>query len=51
MERKQIDILLSDFDGTLCPTSSVRGDGSNSSGMIPNEIEQVLDQYLVILAF
>jgi HAD superfamily hydrolase (TIGR01484 family) len=44
MEGKQIDILLSDYDGTLCPTTSVRGDGSNSWGVIPNELEQVLDR-------
>jgi hydroxymethylpyrimidine pyrophosphatase-like HAD family hydrolase len=44
MERKQIDILLSDYDGTLCPTTSVRGDSSNSRGMIPNELEQALVQ-------
>jgi HAD superfamily hydrolase (TIGR01484 family) len=44
MERNQIDILLSDYDGTLCPTTSVRGDSSNISGMIPNELEQVLVQ-------
>jgi hypothetical protein len=39
-----MDILLSDYDGTLCPTTSVRGDGSNNSGMIPNELEQALVQ-------
>ena len=45
MERKQIDILLSDYDGTLCPTTSVRGEyGRNSMGMIPSEQEQVLDR-------
>jgi trehalose-6-phosphatase len=44
MERKPIGILLSDYDGTLCPTTSVRGDSSNSSGMIPNELEQALVQ-------
>jgi HAD superfamily hydrolase (TIGR01484 family) len=44
MERKQIDILLSDFDGTLCPTTSLRGDGSNSWGVIPSELEQLLSR-------
>jgi hydroxymethylpyrimidine pyrophosphatase-like HAD family hydrolase len=44
MERKQIDILLSDYDGTLCPTTSVRGDGCNSWGVIPSELEQLLDR-------
>jgi HAD superfamily hydrolase (TIGR01484 family) len=44
MERRQVDVLLSDYDGTLCPTTSVRGDGSNSRGVIPSELEQVLDR-------
>ena len=44
MERKHVNALLSDYDGTLCPTTSVRGDSSNSSGMIPNELEQALVQ-------
>ena len=44
MERRQVDVLLSDYDGTLRPTTSVRGDGSNSRGVIPSELEQVLDR-------
>ena len=40
-KRKQVDILLSDYDGTLCPTDSVRGDGS-VAGNIPKELEQLL---------
>jgi len=44
MKRRQVDVLLSDYDGTLCPTTSVRGDGSNSRGGIPSELEQVLDR-------
>ena len=44
MERRQVDVLLSDYDGTLCPTTSVRGHGSNSRGVIPSELKQVLDR-------
>ena len=44
MERKYVNALLSDYDGTLCPTTSVRGDSSSSKGMIPNELEQALVQ-------
>jgi HAD superfamily hydrolase (TIGR01484 family) len=44
MERRQVDVLLSDYDGTLCPTTLVRGDGSDSVGKIPSELEQVLDR-------
>jgi HAD superfamily hydrolase (TIGR01484 family) len=42
MGRKQVGVLLSDYDGTLCPTTSVKGDGNNSDGMIPNELKQAL---------
>jgi HAD superfamily hydrolase (TIGR01484 family) len=45
MERRHVDVLLSDYDGTLCPTTSVRGDGSNNNwGTIPNELKQTLVQ-------
>ena len=44
MERRQVDVLLSDYDGTLCPTTLVRGDGSDSLGKIPSELEQVLSR-------
>jgi HAD superfamily hydrolase (TIGR01484 family) len=42
MERKQVGVLLSDYDGTLCPTTSVSENGSGSVGMIPNELKQAL---------
>jgi hypothetical protein len=35
MKGKQIDAILSDYDGTLCPTTSVRGGGSYDVGTIP----------------
>jgi hypothetical protein len=35
---KIIPAILSDYDGTLCPTSSVK----NKAGTIPEELEQVL---------
>jgi HAD superfamily hydrolase (TIGR01484 family) len=41
MKRTQVNALLSDYDGTLCPTASVRGDGS-VGGTIPKELEQIL---------
>jgi trehalose-6-phosphatase len=41
MKRTQVNALLSDYDGTLCPTASVRGD-SSVSGTIPQELEQLL---------
>ena len=41
MKRTQVNALLSDYDGTLCPTSSVRGD-INIGGTIPEELEQAL---------
>ena len=28
MRKTQVNALLSDYDGTLCPTASVIGDGS-----------------------
>lgn len=37
----QVNALLSDYDGTLCPTSSVRGD-INVSNTLPEELEQAL---------
>jgi HAD superfamily hydrolase (TIGR01484 family) len=33
--------LLSDYDGTLCPTASIKG-GSSVGGTIPQELEQLL---------
>jgi HAD superfamily hydrolase (TIGR01484 family) len=43
MERKHVNALLSDYDGTLCPTASVRGgDSSVGGGTIPQELEQLL---------
>jgi HAD superfamily hydrolase (TIGR01484 family) len=41
MERMHVNALLSDYDGTLCPTASVRGD-SSVGGTIPQELEQLL---------
>lgn len=35
---KKIVAILSDYDGTLCPTGSVK----NKAGTIPEELEQVL---------
>ena len=35
MKGKQIDAILSDYDGTLCPTTSVRAGGSYDVGTIP----------------
>jgi HAD superfamily hydrolase (TIGR01484 family) len=42
MEGKQIDAILSDYDGTLCPTTSVRSGGSYNAGTIPQGLEQIL---------
>jgi hydroxymethylpyrimidine pyrophosphatase-like HAD family hydrolase len=42
MRRTQVDALISDYDGTLCPIASVRGDGSVGGGTIPQELEQLL---------
>src|SRR5919108_423960 len=42
MERKQVNAILSDYDGTLCPTTAIRDDSSNSEGTIPQELEQIL---------
>jgi HAD superfamily hydrolase (TIGR01484 family) len=41
MKKMQVNALLSDYDGTLCPTSSVRGD-INVSNTLPEELEQAL---------
>jgi len=41
MQRKQIDAILSDYDGTLCSTTSVRG-GIGLVDTIPQELEQIL---------
>jgi HAD superfamily hydrolase (TIGR01484 family) len=42
MEGKQIDAILSDYDGTLCPTTSVRGGKSFDVGTISQGLEQIL---------
>jgi hypothetical protein len=43
MERKQVNAILSDYDGTLCPTTSVRDDNRyNVAGTIPQGLEQIL---------
>ena len=43
MERKQVDAILSDYDGTLCPTTSVRDDNRyNFGGTMPQGLEQIL---------
>jgi HAD superfamily hydrolase (TIGR01484 family) len=43
MERKQVDAILSDYDGTLCPTTSVRDDNRYGvGGTIPHGLEQIL---------
>jgi HAD superfamily hydrolase (TIGR01484 family) len=42
MEGEQIDVILSDYDGTLCPTTSVRGGGNYDVGTIPQGLEQIL---------
>jgi hydroxymethylpyrimidine pyrophosphatase-like HAD family hydrolase len=39
---KQINAILSDYDGTLCPTTSLRGGGSYDVGTIPQGLEQIL---------
>jgi trehalose-6-phosphatase len=36
--QNRITAILSDYDGTLCPTNSVR----NQDGTIPEELRQVL---------
>jgi hydroxymethylpyrimidine pyrophosphatase-like HAD family hydrolase len=42
MKRKQVNAILSDYDGTLCPTTAVRGNTNNGIGKIPQELEQIL---------
>jgi HAD superfamily hydrolase (TIGR01484 family) len=42
MERQQVDAILSDYDGTLCPTTSVRCGSSYDVGTIPKRLEQIL---------
>jgi HAD superfamily hydrolase (TIGR01484 family) len=41
MKKKQIDAILSDYDGTLCSTTSVRN-GVGPVGTIPQGLEQLL---------
>jgi hypothetical protein len=36
-----VNDILSDYDGTLCPTTSVRGD-SSAGGTVSEELEQLL---------
>jgi trehalose-6-phosphatase len=43
MEGKRVVAILSDYDGTLCPTTSVRDDNSYVSG---GTIQQGLEQML-----
>jgi hypothetical protein len=38
MERQQVDAILSDYDGTLCPTTSVRCGSSYDVGTIPKRL-------------
>jgi trehalose-6-phosphatase len=42
MEGIRIDAILSDYDGTLCPTTSVRGGNSYDVDTIPQGLEQLL---------
>ena len=42
MKRKQVNAILSDYDGTLCPTTAVRGNISNGLGKIPQGLKQIL---------
>jgi hypothetical protein len=49
MERKQVDAILSDYDGTLCPTTSIRIDNRfGIGGTIPQELEKHYFTYLTI---
>ncbi len=41
MKKKQIDVILSDYDGTLCSVTSVRN-GIGPVGTIPKGLEQIL---------
>ena len=38
----KITAILSDYDGTLCPTDSVKSE----AGTIPEELEQILVGYI-----
>lgn len=40
--RRQVDMILSDYDGTLCQTSSLKGEGAYGVGTIPHGLEQIL---------
>jgi HAD superfamily hydrolase (TIGR01484 family) len=42
MEGKEVNAILSDYDGTLCPTTSVRDENSYGVGTIPQGLEQIL---------
>jgi hypothetical protein len=39
MKRKRVNVILSDYDGTLCPTTAVKGYISNG---IPEGLEKIL---------
>ena len=39
MKRKQVNLILSDYDGTLCPTTVVKGNINNG---IPQGLEKIL---------
>jgi hypothetical protein len=41
MKKKQIDAILSDYDGTLCSTTSVKSSIGHVN-TIPYELEQIL---------
>ncbi|HZA70950.1 MAG TPA: hypothetical protein VE548_14735 [Nitrososphaeraceae archaeon] len=42
MEGKKVDAILSDYDGTLYPTTSLRDKNSYGVGTIPQGLEQEL---------
>ena len=43
--QNRITAILSDYDGTLCPTNSIR----NQDGTIPKELRQVLSDISKII--
>ena len=46
MQRKQIAAILSDYDGTLCSTTSVRG-GIGLVDTIPQELDSNMFQEII----
>src|SRR5262245_16495335 len=42
MKGKKVSTILSDYDGTLCPTTAVKSSVCNGIGKIPQELEQIL---------